>query len=64
MSVRRAAPSVLVLFFAASAAVGMSSGPSNPPPPPGQPGVPGMSGSGSGAPTPRQEAEESYALAY
>ena len=64
MTVRRAAPSVLLVFFAASAAFAMSSGPSSPPPQPSQPGVPGMSGSGSGQPTPRQEAEESYALAY
>ncbi len=64
MSVRRAAPVAVLLFFAASAAVAMSSGPSSPPPPPSQPGVPGMSGPGGGQFTPRQEAEQSYALAY
>lgn len=64
MSVRVAAPSILVLLVAASAAFAMSSEPRNPPPPPSQPGVPGMSGPGTTTVTPRQEAEQSYALAY
>lgn len=66
MSVRRAAPVAVLLLLAASTAVAMSSGPSSPPPPsqPSQPAVPGMSGPGGGQLTPRQEAEQSYALAY
>ena len=66
MSLRSAAPWVVALLLTASTALAMSSGPSNPPPPPpsSQPGIPGMSASGSGQLTPRQEAEQSYALAY
>ena len=64
MTFRSAAPCAVALLLAVSAASAMSSGPSNPPPPPAQPGLPGMSGSDSGQLTPRQEAEQSYALAY
>jgi tetratricopeptide (TPR) repeat protein len=64
MTVRPAAPVAILLLIAASAAFAMSSGPSNPPPPPSEPGVPGMNGPGDGRPTPRQEAEQSYSLAY
>src|SRR3989442_1315316 len=64
MSVRRVIAFTLVLIVAASVAFAMSSGPSSPPPPPPEPGIPGMSGPDAGKTTPRQEAEESYALAY
>ena len=66
MIVRRAGSVAVLLLFAASATFAMSSGPSSPPPPPpSEPGIPGMNGSGQvGQPTPRQEAEQSYALAY
>ncbi len=64
MSIRKAAPSVVVFLLAASAALAsVNPGPSNPPPPPpDRPEIPGMSGQGNL--TPRQEAEQSYALAY
>lgn len=62
MSVRVSTTSILLLLLAASSAFAMSSEPRDTPPPPSQPGVPGMSG--PGMTTPRQEAEESYALAY
>jgi tetratricopeptide (TPR) repeat protein len=64
MSIRITAPSILALLCAASLALAMSSEPRNPPPPPGQPGIPGMSAPASNRPTGRQEAEQSYALAY
>ena len=64
MIVRRTAPSVLLLLLAASASFAMSSGPSNPPPQPGQQGMPGVSAPNGGQATARQEAEQSYALAY
>jgi tetratricopeptide (TPR) repeat protein len=68
MSVRRAFACAIVILFAASVAHAMSSGSgsSNPPPQPSQPGIPGMSGtpSANGQLTARQQAEESYALAY
>src|SRR5262245_1290242 len=65
MSIRSSALSILVLLCAAPLALAMSSEPRNPPPsPPSQPGTPGMSGGAPSQPTARQEAEESYALAY
>ena len=66
MMFRRAVPSLLALLLVAPAVLAMSSGPSNPPPPPppSQPGIPEMSGPGASQPRARQEAEESYALAY
>jgi len=64
MSIRITAASILVLLCAAPLARAMSSEPRNPPPPPSQPGVPGMSTPASSQPTARQEAEQSYALAY
>ena len=64
MSVRIFAPSILVLLLAASSAFAMSSEPRDTPPPPSQPGAPGMSGPGAAAGNSRQEAEQSYALAY
>ncbi len=64
MTLRSAAPWIVLPFLVASAAFAMSSGPSNPPPTPSQPGIPVASGSGNGQLTPRQEAEQSYALAY
>ena len=64
MSVRISAPSILALLCAAPLALAMSSEPRNPPPPANQPSSPGMSGPVSSQPTARQEAEQSYALAY
>lgn len=65
MTLRRAAPSVAALVVAASTAFAMSTGPSNPPPPPSaQPNLPSMSSSENSPPPARQEAEQSYALAY
>jgi tetratricopeptide (TPR) repeat protein len=64
MSIRVSVPSILVLLCAAPLALAMSSEPRNPPPPPTQPGESGTSASASGRPTARQEAEQSYALAY
>lgn len=66
MNVRNAAAFIIVILLAVPIADAMSSGPSNPPPSPSQPGIPGMSGSGNGNAqlTARQQAEESYALAY
>lgn len=65
MIIRRFAPTVLVFLVAASAAFAMSSEPRDPPPgTPSQPGLPGSSGQGATAVTPRQEAEQSYGLAY
>jgi tetratricopeptide (TPR) repeat protein len=64
MTVRRAASAVVVLLLAASVAFAMSSGPSNPPPEPRQPGLPDVSDPGRGPVSARQEAEQSYALAY
>ena len=56
---------VVLILLAAPLAHAMSSEPSSPPPaPPSQPGVPGMSLPGGGPPTARQQAEQSYALAY
>jgi len=64
MSVRNFTPPILVLLLAASSAFAMSSEPRDTPPPPSQPGAPGMSGPGVTPGNPRQEAEQSYALAY
>jgi tetratricopeptide (TPR) repeat protein len=64
MTVRRAASAVVVLLLAASAAFAMSPGPSSPPPQPTQPGMPDISDPGRGPLSARQEAEQSYALAY
>ena len=64
MNLRISAPSILVLLCAAPLAFAMSSEPRNPPPPSSQPGIPSMSASGSGQATARQDAEQSYALAY
>jgi tetratricopeptide (TPR) repeat protein len=65
MMIRLSIPPVLVLLVAASAAFAMSSEPRDPPPSnPSQSGVPGTSGTGTMSSTPRQEAEQSYALAY
>jgi len=65
MNVRGFAASVLVLLVAASAVFAMSSEPKDPPPSPssGQSSIPGSSSS-NGTVTARQEAEQSYALAY
>lgn len=65
MNVRSALVCAVVLLFAAPMAFAMSSsGPSNPPPQP-QPGIPSTSSTpGGNALTARQQAEESYALAY
>jgi tetratricopeptide (TPR) repeat protein len=62
MPFRRLIPALLLLLLATPGAWAMSS-PDPPTPPPGNPGMPGSS-SGSGVITPRQEAEQSYALAY
>src|SRR5262245_61470020 len=63
MILRRAVPSLLALVCAAPLALAMSSGPSAPPtPPPNQ--LPTGSDMEQSRPGPRQEAEESYALAY
>ena len=64
MSIRVSVPSILVLLFAAPLALAMSSEPRNPPPPPSQPGIPAMGAPASSQPAGRQEAEQSYALAY
>ena len=65
MKLRRAVPSLLALALAASGAWAMSSEPRNPPPPPpGSPSVPGASGTENSQATARQQAEQSYALAY
>lgn len=66
MNVRGFAASVLAVLVAASAVFAMSSEPRDPPPSPssGQSSIPGSSGQGGTAVTPRQEAEQSYALAY
>lgn len=64
MNVRGFAASVLVLLVAASSVFAMSTEPKDPPPSPssGQSGFP--NGPGGTAVSPRQEAEQSYALAY
>ena len=64
MNARIMIPSVLSLLLAASSALAMAQEPRTPTPNPSQPGVPGTSGSGEPTATPRQEAEQSYALAY
>src|SRR5512134_2878792 len=64
MSVRRIAAFLAVTFLAVPLAHAMVSGPSNPPPQPTQPGVPEMRGEGNGQLSARQQAEQSYALAY
>lgn len=64
MIVRRSVSSVLSLLLAASAAFAMSE-PRDPPPAPSSPsGMPGTSGASASGLTPRQVAEQSYALAY
>lgn len=65
MTLRNAVPCVAMIFVAASTALAMT-GPSNPPPSPpsSQPGIPTTSSSGNAQTTARQEAEQSYALAY
>lgn len=67
MNLRSAAVCLIVILLAVPMAVAIGSGPSDPPPTPrdqGSAGVPGMSGTSNGRLTPRQEAEQSYALAY
>lgn len=64
MKTRRVVPLTLSLLLAATSALAMAQEPRTPTPNPSQPGVPGTSGSGEAAVTPRQEAEQSYALAY
>lgn len=64
MSVRTLATAAFVLLCAAPLALAMSSEPRDTAPPPSSSGVPGSSGQSTPAVTARQEAEESYALAY
>ena len=64
MKTGRVVPLTLLLLLAATSALAMAQEPPTPQPNPSQTGVPGMSASGTPASTPRQEAEQSYALAY